>query len=247
MNVKYYIILLILFVFSSCDVSTLSSKDTNNINKLKVNIFIQEDNKEDLLQQIKVRLTDGKKQIINEKIKISLNGKPLELFVRQGNYYDKHSYYSTDDLLRSESYYFEIILQDSTKYPLAFLKPLKRSDSAEFNIPKNSYQNKDITLKWKNINTPTKLEVWKLVHLKKNNNEHSGSRHAETKIIETLNSKSGTYTIPKSFLIDSLTVTDYLKVRINKQEKGLVNSKLLLNSSITYNYTTEDTIDIIEE
>lgn len=234
-------------IFSSCDVSTLSADDTKNINKLKVNIFIQAGNKGDFLQEIKVRLTDGKKQIINDKIKILLNGKPLELYVKQELYYTKTSFYRDTNLVSSNSYYFEIILPDNVKYPLAFLKPLKKKDSAKFHIPKETYSNENIMLSWKNINTPVKLEVWKFVHLKKNSNKHSGGRYAETTIIDTINEKSGKYIIPKTFLQDSLTVADYIQLSINKQEEGLINPKLLLNSSITYNYTIEETIDIIEE
>jgi len=244
---KYYKIILILFAFTSCDVSTISKNDTKNISKLKANIYIQDDGKDELLNEIKVNLTDGKKQIINNKITILLNGKPLELFVKQELYYTTTSFYKDTNLVRRNSYYFEIILPDSTKYPLAFLKPLKKKDSAKFYIPKEASRNENVTLMWKNINTPAKLEVWKLVHPKKKNNEHSGSRHAETKILESINSKSGKYIIPKSFLTDSLTVTDYLKVRLNKQENGLINPKLLIGSSITYDYTIEDRIDIKEE
>ena len=245
---KYYKLLLILLGFTSCDAATISEKDTKNLSKLKVNIYIKDGNKDELLNSIKVKLTDGKKQIINDKIKILLNGKPLKLFVRTGNYYDKHSSYSTDDLLRKESYYFEIILSDSTKYPLAFLKPLKRNDSAKFYIPKTS-ENENITLTWKNINTPTTLEVWKIVQPKnkKEIKKNAVGNHSATKIKETINTKNGKYIIPKSFLEDSLTTVNYVKVRLNKQEIGLINPKLMTNSSITYDYTIEEVIDIKEE
>ncbi|MCF6351923.1 MAG: hypothetical protein L3J06_02830 [Cyclobacteriaceae bacterium] len=89
--------------------------------------------------------------------------------------------------------------------------------------------------------------MWKSVHLKKDSKKHSAGRIAEARIIDTINSKSGKYTIPKSFFEDSLTVTNYLKIRLNKQEKGLINPQLLINSSITYNYTIEETIDVKEE
>ncbi len=240
---KYYKIILILFAFTSCDVSTISKNDTKNISKLKVNIYIQNDGKDELLNKIKVNLTDGKKQIINKKITILLNGKPLELFVKQELYYTTTSFYRDTNLVRRNSYYFEIILPDSTKYPIAFLKPLKRSDSAQFYIPKTS-KNENITLTWKNINTPTTLEVWKIVQPKnkKEIKEHSVGNHSATKIKETINTKNGKYIIPQSFLEDSLTTVNYLKVRFNKQESGLINPKLLIGSSITYDYTIEDRI-----
>ncbi|MCF6279656.1 MAG: hypothetical protein L3J14_04850 [Flavobacteriaceae bacterium] len=245
--IKYYSILCILFIFSACDVSTLSDEDTKNISKFKVHIFIEDGNKENLLDEIKVRLSDGKKQIINEKIKILLNGEPLELFVKQELYYTKTSFYRDTNLARRNSYYFEIILPDSTKHPLAFLKPLKRSDSAKFYIPKTNYNNEDLTLEWKNINTPTTLEILKSVHLKNNSKKHSAGRIAEARIKETINTKSGKHTISKSFFKDSLTVTNYLKVIFNRLENGLINQNLLKNSSITYNYTIEETINIKEE
>jgi len=87
-----------------------------------------------------------KKQIINEKIKVLLNGKPLELYVKQELYYTKTSFYRDANLERRDSYYFEIILPDSTRHPLAYLKPLKKSDSAKFYIPKKAYSNKNVTL-----------------------------------------------------------------------------------------------------
>lgn len=251
---KYYKIILILLAFTSCDVSTISENETKDISKLKVNIYIQDDGKDELLNEIKVNLTDGKKQIINEQIKVLLNGKPLELFVRQGNYYDKHSFYSTDDLLRSESYYFQIILPDSTIHPLAFLKPLKKNDSAQFYIPKAipiviGNKKEAVTLEWKNINTPTTLEVWKVVQPKNKEDikKHSVGNYAEKRIKETIKTKSGKYIIPQLFLEDSLTTVNYLKVRFNKQENGLINPKLLIGSGITYDYTIEERIGLKEK
>ncbi|NQY29457.1 MAG: hypothetical protein HRT69_08295 [Flavobacteriaceae bacterium] len=243
---KYYSILFILFVFSSCNVSTLSNSDATNLAKMKVNITIQDGTKKNSLDYIEVKLSDGKKQIINKNIKIILNNKPLELFVRQGNYYDKYPWYGTDDLLRNESYYFEIVLPDSTKYPLAFIKPLKRRDNAKFNIPKKNSKNKDLKLEWENINSLTNVEIWKIVHLKAKPNMHSGGRYAETTIHHTINTESGKYTVPKLFFEDSLTITDYLIIRLSSKESGLINPELILNSKISYTYLVEKTIDLEE-
>lgn len=241
---KYLKIIFVLFIFISCDVSSISEKDANNPSKLKVNISIQDSPNDNLLNQIKVKLTDGKKQIINNRIKILVNGEPLELFVKQELYYTKKSYYRTTNLLRSNSYYFEIILPDSTLYPLAFLKPLKKNDSAKFYIPEKIPINENLRLEWKNINLETVLEVWKLVHEKKNINSHYGGRYAESTIIDTINSKNGNYEISKSFYEDSLSVADYLMIRLDHQEEGLINPNFIKNSGITYNYTIEETIKI---
>ena len=242
---KYYKIIFVFFIFTSCDVSTISDIDAKSISKLKVNIYIQDGTHDNSLDELKVYLTDGKKKIINDKIKIVLNGKPLELFVKQELYYTKKSFYRDTNLLRSDSYYFEIVLPDNTIHPIAYLKPLKR-DNVKFYIPKKTSRNENITIKWEDVISLTDLEAWKLVHDKKNINMHSGGRYSDTTIHETINSKNGKYVIPKSFYEDSLTVTDYLKVRINNMEKGLINPELLKNSSIAYNYTVEKIIDIEE-
>lgn len=245
-RMKFYKLIFIFFIFNACDVSSISDADTNNLSKLRAKIFIQDGTKDKLLNRVKVELTDGKKQIINEKIKILLNGKPLELFVKEELYYTKTSFYRDTNLLRHDSYYFQIILPDSTIHPLGYLNPTKKSDSAQFYIPKKKYRNENFTLEWKNINTPTKLEAWKLVRLKKDSMKSSGGRYAESTIIDTINLKNGKYIIPKSFFEDSLTTAHHLEIRLNHQEDGLINPKFKKNSSITYNYTIEETIDIVE-
>lgn len=243
---KYYKLLFIYLILSSCDVSLLSDADSKNINKLKVNITIQDGTTSNTLDQVKVHLTDGKKQIINEGIKILMNGKPLELFVQQDLYYTKTSFYRDTSLIRSNSYYFEIMLSDSTVHPIAYLKPLKKSENAEIIVRQKAPRNEDLSLQWKNINMPSKLEVWKLMHLKKDPNMHSGGRYAETTMIDTLSSKSGKKIIPKSFFEDSLEVADYIKIRLDNQQEGLVNPQLLKNSTIIYNYIIEETVAIEE-
>ena len=136
---KYFKILFILLILQSCNTATLSDKEANTISNLQVKIVIEDGFKEKSLHKINAYLSNGEKKIDNKNIKILLNGKPLELFVRTGNYYDKHPVYATDDLTRSESYYFEIILPDSSKHPLAFIKPVQRINSATSQIPnKNS-------------------------------------------------------------------------------------------------------------
>ncbi len=244
---KYYKLILILLIFSGCDVSTLSDEDTKNISKLKVNILIQDGTKDQSLNLIKVNLTDGEKQIINEKIKILLNGKPLELFVRTGNYYDKTSYYATDDLLRSESYYFEIILPDSSNYPLAYIKPNKIP--TEFNFPKNISINKDFILKWTKLNTPFEFEYIKGVEYERETGQADNVTRSgyDGKRIDTLTSKVGEYIIPKSYFIVSKQRTKWLRATLSSKEAGLINPNLFKNSSITYNYTIEKIIDVKEE
>jgi len=241
-KMKYYSLIFILFIFSGCDVSKISDLDTKNLAKLKVKILIEDGDKDNSLNYIKVFLTDGKKQIINADIKILLNDSPLDLYVKNELYYTKKSFYRTDSLLRKDSYYFEIILPDSTKYPLAFIKPLKDSQSVKFNLPESISLNEDFVLQWENLNTPYELDIVKGTEIKvKRAPNITETAHAGRRI-DTLKTKAGELIIPKSYFKDSLTFTRYLKIELNGKENGLINPQLLKSSNILFNHKIEKTI-----
>ena len=240
-----FTLLFFLLLFISCDVSTISDEKLNNLSNIKAQIYILDGTRNNIINDLKVYITDGDKQIINDQIKIILNEIPLNLKVQQELYYTKKSYYTLDDFPRSKSYYFEIILPDSTVYPLAFIKPQNINDSLVFNIPKTISINKDFTLNWKNINLPAELEVWKGVQ---NNlsGEHSGGKYSKTTIHKNINSKTGEYVLPKSYFKDSIGIARYLEIKLNHHELGLTNPKLLINSDIIYDFAIEKKVDIIE-
>ncbi len=243
---KYYKILLIALVFCSCDESTLSNAKHIDLMKLKATITIQNSTKKNSLDYIKVKLSDGKKQIINKNISVLLNNKPLELFVRQGNYYDKYAYYSTDDLLRKDSYYFELILPDSTRHPLAFVKPIDKNREAKFSIPKSVSVNDDFVLKWTNLSTPHQLDIRKGVEIKKKRAANITEHTSNIRPTDTLRKSTGKYIVPKSYFIDSLTTTNHLTIKFTRKENGLTNPRFLKNSSITYHHIIEKTLDFKE-
>ncbi len=243
---KYYKLILLIFAFSSCDVSTLSKTDDIKLSKIKASILIQDGTKEDALNYIKVKLSDGKKQIINKDIKIMLNDSPLDLYVKNELYYTKTSFYKTDSLSRSDSYYFEIILPDSTRYPLAYIQPMKKEKSAKFSIPEKASVQDDFILKWENLTTPHTLEIIKGIEVKKKRAENITEYGYEGRRIDTLKKKAGEYVIRKSYFIDSLTNTRHLGIILTRKKSGLINPDLIKNSSITYNYRMEKTIDFEE-
>ncbi|MDH7447582.1 hypothetical protein [Aquimarina sp. 2201CG14-23] len=240
---KYYKLLLLIFVFNSCDVSQISKADTMNLAKLKVNILIQDGTKDHTLEYIKVKLSDGKKQIINKDIKVLLNDLPLDLYIKNELYYTKTSFYKTDSLLRNDSYYFEMILPDSTRYPIAFIKPMKKERDTKFSIPEKVSLQEDFVIKWENLSTPYKLEIIKGIEVKKKKAKNITEYGYGGNRIDTLKEKAGEYIIPKSYFIDSLTITRNLEITLTRNEKGLINQSLLKNSQIIYNYTIKKTIE----
>ncbi|MEE9406961.1 MAG: hypothetical protein V3V28_02680 [Polaribacter sp.] len=239
---KCYTILLIAIIFSSCNNSKLSSSDATNLKKIKATITIQNGTKKNSLDYIKVKLSDGKKQIINKNIKVLLNNTPLELFVRQGNYYDKYASYSTDDLVRKDSYYFEVILPDSTRHPLAFIKPINKNRVAKFSISKSVSVNDDFVLKWTNLNTPHQLDISKGLEIKKKRAANITEHTYHLRPTDTLKKRTGKYIVPKSYFTDSLTTINHLTVKITRKETGLTNPRFLKNSCITYYHIIEKTL-----
>jgi len=212
---------------------------------MKISITVQDDSKKNKLNYVVVNLSDGKKQIINKNIKVLLNNTPLELFVRTGNYYDKHSYYGANDLLRKESYYFEIILPDSTKLPLAFIKPNKAATA--FNYPENISADENFVLKWTNLSTPHQLNISTGVEVKKKRNTNITEYKYKVRPTDTLKLKEGEYVVPKTYFIDSLTTTKSLTMNLTRRESGLINPSLLKSSSITYYHIIERTINFKEK
>lgn len=233
-------------MIQSCDISNISNEDMNNLNNLKTDILIEDGSKDDSLNSVRVYLTDGKKQIIEDKIKILLNNIPMKFYRKKDLYYTNKSYYITDNLSRNDSYYFEIVLPNGSKYPLAYIKPLKRDINAKFIIPKTNYRNEDIIIEWENINWENKVKIWKLVHEKKRPNYHSGGPYAETTIHKFIKTENGKFTIPKLFFQDSLTIADFIQLSITSSESGLINPELIKNSTVIYNYTREETIELTE-
>lgn len=237
---KYYKILLIAIVFSSCDVSTLSKSEVLGLEQLKATIHINHDTNK--VNYLRVKLSDGKKQIINKNIHVLLNNKPLGLYVKDELYYTKTSYYTADDLAKADSYYFEIILPNSIKHPLAFIKPKK--EVAKFSMPDSLTAKNDFVFKWERLNNPHQIEI---IKGNKTNSQATKNRIIygySVKPIDTLKKNEGKYVVPKSYFTDSSPSIKHFDVILYRKEKGLMNPNLLKNSDVTYHHIIEKTIVI---
>lgn len=244
---KYLLVILTLFVVTACDVSKLSEEEVNDLGNLNVRVLISDGTHKNSSNSIVVYLTDkNQKKIINKDIKVLLNNTELDLYIKSEIYYQKIAYYHTDKLTEKNSYYFEIMLPDGNRYPLAYIQPLKKYDQTKFHIPKAVSITKDFTLRWDSLNFPTTLEIWKSVLDKNDSRKRSGGRYAESTLLDTISTYNGSFTVPRSFYEDSLTRADFLNVRISSLEHGLTNPKLIQGSEISYMYLVEKTIEINE-
>ena len=241
---KYFTILIAFFFLQSCEVSLISDEKASDLRNLEARILITTmGSGENATDYIALYLSDGKKQIINDNIKILLNNVPMILVVTHKPFYQKSSVYTTDELTQSAAYYFEIILPDGTKHPLAFIKPFKRN--AAFHIPKSVPINEDLTFTWEELNFSPNVEIWKSSGSLKT---PSGSnRFSAAAIHYTIESASGSYTLPKSFYKDSLSLADYVHIRVSDVADGLMNDKLLQDSEISHTYEIEKTVLLLKE
>lgn len=240
---KFYLLSFFLLIIG-CDTSNISDQELNDLSNIKANIHIKNGLEQDSLKRIDVYITDGEKQIINNKIKIRVNDITLKLYIKQELYYTKKSYY-TCNFFKSDSYYFEIILPDSTIYPLAFIKPFKEKESIRFLTPQTTSRNKDLTLSWNDVYIPTELEIWKGVQNKKTK-VYSGGPYSETTIINHIKSETGEYIVPTSYFEDSLYVATYLSATLKHRKFGLINPRLLNDSEIIYDFEIERIINVVE-
>lgn len=241
---KYFTILIAFFFLQSCEVSLISDEKASDLRNLEARILITTmGSGENATDYIALYLSDGKKQIINDNIKILLNDVPMILVVTHKPFYQKSSVYTTDELTQSATYYFEIILLDGTKHPLAFIKPFKRN--AAFHIPKSVPINEDLTFVWEELNFSPNVEIWKSNGSLKT--PTGNNRFSAATVHHTIATASGSYTVPKSFYKDSLSLADYVHIRVSDVADGLMNDKLLQDSEITHTYEIEKTVLLLKE
>ena len=239
-NLKFIYIIILSGLIISCNTVSLTEMEASQLSHIKAEIVIEKFYTESNLKNIYVTLSNGEKFLINENIEVFLNSKPLHFFVRTGNYNDKYPIYRSQDLLKEDSYYFEIKLADGTLHPLAFIKP--SAFQTNFNIPNKFSLDKDFVFTWRNNKHETEVTIWKLVHQKDNLNENSGGRHASSTQNIVIREEDGIYTLPISFYEDSLTVANHIKVNISQSEDGLINPNLIGGSSIYYKVFLEKTV-----
>lgn len=256
-TIKYFYLLFIWLFLAGCDVSCLSDKEFTDLSVIKAKILIEETYSK--FNKIKVFISDGEKQIINENIKVKVNGNFLKLLVINELYYTTSSYYTNiitkkdksgadyfgEIFPRSNSYYFEIILPDSTVYPLAYIKSLNQDDmdSIQISTPKTISKTEDFILKWHNLNNPFQLTIGKGT-LNKETKVFSTSA-CKTHLIKTaiaINSKNGEHLISASSFEDSLKITEYLDFNFYYENSGLISPDLMKESSISYEFIVNQVV-----
>lgn len=238
-------ILLLFLITLSC---TKTKKDKNqyiaNIEKderlanIYFNLYITDNNDSKNLIRTNLRALDNGK--MNSKNTFLLNNKPFQIVTRKSNYYISYSEYVLNKSRKDQDYLFEVILADSSRHTLAYIKP--RSDYQDLNymVPEYFSYGTNLELKWENIYVPTNLkiqkDIYETIYERKYpdapyRNTHFKNHEYDYKITD----KNGSYTINKSALKDSLEVTVRVKAIFEHREKGKLNPNLRNNNChLTY-------------
>jgi len=239
---KYINILLLTLIIQSCS-KTEKTKYLENIEvderlaSISANIYITDDNHPEKLSAIELNVYDGGR--FNSKNTILLNNQPFILETRKSNYYKSYSSYKLKKYKKDEAYLFEIILEDSSRHTLAYIKPRKDYMDLNYIIPKHFSSDENLELKWENIYIPTELRI---------NKETYERKHPQYILPKTheygykITNKSASYIIDKSAFSDSLEVTVEIKARFIVREKGRINPNLSSGSLIYINRLVKKSI-----
>ncbi len=239
---KHFKILLLFLGIQSCD-TTETKKDwyLPNIEKderlanISVNIFLGDDNDPDRLTNIDLRTLDG--GLMNNKNTILLNNQPFELVTRKSNFYISYSQYELDDnFLKNEDYLFEIILEDSSRHTLAYIKPRKDYQDLNYNIPENFSKNEKLEVKWEDIYTPTRLKIQKDILYKEYQKTIYPNMHG---YYHEITEKSGSHSVDMMKLKDSSEIIVGIRANFSTEERGKVNPNLKAGSRLFYRNAVE--------
>ncbi|MBU2997568.1 hypothetical protein KO500_14055 [Cellulophaga baltica] len=202
------------------------------------NLYITKNNDSTNLIRTSLRALDNGK--MNSKHTFLLNNKPFEVVTRKSNYYISNSEYVPNEFTKNQDYLFEVILADSSRHTLAYIKPRDDYQDLNYKIPKHFSFNKNLVIKWENIYLPTNLEIQKEIYepifeKKYPNAPHRNTYYKDHEYGHKITDRSGSYTIDKFSLKDSLEVTVGIKAIFEHREKGRLNPNLKNNNcNLTY-------------
>ncbi|MFD1552604.1 hypothetical protein DNU06_15460 [Putridiphycobacter roseus] len=238
---KYIQILLLLLLFQQCT-ETIADKDKYFLDSAKderlaniyVNIFIGDNNSDpEKFKVIHLEVFDhGKK---NNKNTILINNQAFNLATVKSNYYTTYSYYQLSENKKERDYLIEIILADSSRHQLAYIKPRQDYTDIDYAVPKKFTAAENLSLTWEGIYVPTVLNIKKEIYDKKY--AHALHRNAYQKDYiynHELTTKNGSYIVDKSAFEDSLTVTVGLSISFRVRENGAINPSLQSGSQFIY-------------
>jgi hypothetical protein len=223
MNRIVFTIILLILSLTGC--SEASKETLVHGTDLSASIRIKDYSNLGNLNQVTVKLFDREDQpIFNKNIVLSVNGKPLKPQNQNGNYYNTTYWYEADNIPADRIYYLNIQLEDSTNYELAAYIPFKEIAASKTSITKDE---KGYTIAWHSLNNYNTIHVRKSIFNSKTNT------HSDSLISKEIDPIKGRFHVDSEFFrSDSITTVKEISIGFIGSKGGLLNPKLLKNSSI---------------
>lgn len=116
-------------------------------------------------RSIRVVLSNAKGADIERgDVKVEVNGTPMRFRVSQGNYYDRHPYYTLDDddkipLTPASELRFALILPDGARHDLGTLRTPAALSPGQFDFPTTAPATRPIKIGWRDLVEPAQLQL----------------------------------------------------------------------------------------
>jgi hypothetical protein len=108
-------------------------------------------------ESVRAVLTNTKGgDVERDDVRIEMNGVPMRFRVSQGNYYDRHPYYTLDDsdhvdLTPGKDLRFVLILPDSTRHEIGTVRAPSAISASQFDFGPKPPKSGEVALVWRDL------------------------------------------------------------------------------------------------
>ncbi|MBE9598538.1 hypothetical protein [Pedobacter sp. MC2016-24] len=247
-NIKHTLKILcipLLLLIHACQ-SSLSEGKVDDLSLIGARIEVTQNLTDQKDNGVSIHLFDKDgRTIANRAIKIKVNNIDLDFYQRQELYYTTTTNYITSNMPVAKLYNFEIVLTNGKTYFLGKVTPLAEVNDNDIIYDKTGKFDQDFLISWKNLKEINELYISKGVKLK--TSTELEQNYSGDSVITRQIKPYGSYIVPKSKYIDSISIISDLNFKFNALKSGRVNPDLVKDSQITISGTIEKSVDFDEE
>lgn len=255
----WLVALSLVFLFSQCTESSLSSSVVTDPSLLQINLLIMRQDGNDVSRsatvEAYVRDRDGK-PVANNSIQLKVNGTALRLNQGATNYYGAFPYYELKDssirIAGNQDYIVTVVMSNGRTFELGRIRTQPDLTADHLAIPLTHQRNQPLTIQWNNVEPHNYLvNLWhqclgegstselKIFKIREKKDPHGNVVQEERSVAETdylnqrLGSGKGNFVLPKSYLEGNDTDVNALGVSVSSTETVKADEPFLPGSTIT--------------
>lgn len=228
----------------SCIPSELSKQPVTALSLIQAEVGIYQSLDDKKENELNVVLYDSaRREIMNDSLRLFVNGKELEYILKKGWYYSKSGYYYASNVNIDEGIYqVDILLTNGKRYHLAKVGAFRESTEKDIVFEKPIGADQDLVIAWKNLADVSLLNITRSMRL--NHNPDSNITTFTPTSQDTLRiAGSGRYVIPRDSLKTARETAEGVSLEFIAQRQGKVNVNLMKGSSIYITGKLEKSID----